>query len=199
MLYQHVVTLNEPLAHIIYLTLDRRDLNDLKRVRPNVDTHDLPTLEVSLHSFTVERIVAFSVGSVGGRLLDYFHNRRLQLNKAVTKQFAELLVAQKSSVPRVAALYPKLSFINRKLYIEPSTDIMADAVTFLQERGYVLENDGNDTLTFRLKGKGSRILKMCEDRITITRTSDGYFMEGHRKDVLRLASGLEYKFQNPQD
>lgn len=98
-----------------------------------------------------------------------------------------------------AALYPKLSFINRKLYIEPSTDIMADAVTFLQERGYVLENEGNDTLTFRLKGKGSRILKMCEDRITITRTSDGYFMEGHRKDVLRLASGLEYKFQNPQD
>ena len=36
-----------------------------------------------------------------------------------------------------------------------------------------------------------RLSKMYEDRITLTRTPDGYQMEGLRKDVLRLAVGIE--------
>ena len=96
----------------------------------------------------------------------------------------------------VAAVYPKLAFINRKLYIDPATDIQAQAVIFFKDRRYVLESQTEDTITFRVSGVGARLVKMCEDRITITRTLDGYYMEGLRKDVLRLASGLEYLFQN---
>ncbi len=99
----------------------------------------------------------------------------------------------------VAAIYPKLAFINRKLYIEPSTDIQDGAIQFFQDRRYVLESQSADTMTFRIKGSGARLIKMCEDRITITRTIDGYYMEGLRKDVLRFASGLEYKFQVKED
>ena len=99
----------------------------------------------------------------------------------------------------VAAIYPKLAFINRKLYIDPSVDIKAETVRFFQDRRYVLESQTDDTLTFRVAGMGTRLVKMCEDRITITRTLDGYYMEGHRKDVLRLASSLEYKFQDKED
>lgn len=99
----------------------------------------------------------------------------------------------------VAAVYPKLAFINRKLYIDPSVDIQAQTVIFFQDRRYVLESQSADTMTFRVKGAGARLVKMCEDRITITRTLDGYYMEGLRKDVLRFASGLEYKFQNQED
>ena len=95
----------------------------------------------------------------------------------------------------VAAVYPKLGFMNRKLYIAPAQDIMGEAVIFLQDRGYELENHTEGMMTFRLRSPLSRLVKMCEDRITITRTLDGYYMEGLRKDVLRLASGLEYKFQ----
>lgn len=99
----------------------------------------------------------------------------------------------------VAAVYPKLAFINRKLYIDPSTDIQAETVRYFKDRRYVLENQTADTMTFRVKGMGARLVKMCEDRITITRTEEGYYMEGHRKDVLRLASGLEYRFQDKED
>jgi hypothetical protein len=99
----------------------------------------------------------------------------------------------------VAAVYPKLGFADRRLYIEPSADIWNEATDFLLERGYIIESQAEDTMTFRLKGSISRLVKMCEDRITITRTTDGYHMEGLRKDVLRLASGLEYKFQNKED
>lgn len=99
----------------------------------------------------------------------------------------------------VAAVYPKLAFINRKLYIDPSTDIQAETVLFFKDRRYVLESQDADKMTFRVKGTGARLIKMCEDRITITRTPEGYYMEGLRKDVLRLASGLEYKFQEPEN
>jgi hypothetical protein len=99
----------------------------------------------------------------------------------------------------VAAVYPKLGFINRKLYIEPSSDIQAEIILFFQDRRYVLESQTSDTMTFRVKGAGSRLIKMYEDRITITRTIDGYYMEGLRKDVLRLTSGLEYKLLNKED
>lgn len=99
----------------------------------------------------------------------------------------------------VAAVYPKLGFINRKLYIDASLDVEADMISFLEERRYVLESRTDDTITFRLRGLGQRLVKMNEDRITITRSLDGYYMEGLRKDVLRLASGMEYKFLHKED
>ena len=39
---------------------------------------------------------------------------------------------------------------------------------------------------------------MYEDRITLRRTGDGYELEGLRKDVLRLAAGLEHRL-TPQN
>ena len=99
----------------------------------------------------------------------------------------------------VAAVYPKLAFINRKLYIDPAVDIQAETVRYFKDRRYVLESQTADTMTFRVSSMGTKLVKMCEDMITITRTADGYYMEGHRKDVLRLASGLEYKFQDKED
>lgn len=99
----------------------------------------------------------------------------------------------------VAAVYPKLAFINRKLYIDMANDCETDIIKFLEERNYQLESKTEDTMTFRLKGMGTRLIKMNEDRITVTRTLDGYYMEGLRKDILRLASALEYRFLNKED
>lgn len=99
----------------------------------------------------------------------------------------------------VAAVYPKVGFINRHLYINPSKDIMPQMEEIMRERRYVLESRTDTLMTFRVKGAGSRLVKMYEDRITLTRTADGYHMEGLRKDVLRIASALEYRFRDDQE
>ncbi len=99
----------------------------------------------------------------------------------------------------VAAVYPKVGFINRHLYINPSKDIMPQMEEIMRERRYVLESRTESRMTFRVKGAGSRLVKMYEDRITLTRTADGYHMEGLRKDVLRIASALEYRFRDDQE
>ena len=92
----------------------------------------------------------------------------------------------------VAAVYPKLGFISRDMSVSGSwSEIRMKTVEFMSERRYSLESESENKATFRLKGNTGRLTKMFEDRITLTKTADGWQMEGLRKDVLRLASGLE--------
>lgn len=97
----------------------------------------------------------------------------------------------------VGAVYPKLGFISRKIYVQKSKDEIRDAtVEYMSERSYGFESETPDSMTFRYRGTIGRLTRMYEDRIILTRTEDGYIMEGLRKDVMRLATGLEYRL-NP--
>ena len=93
----------------------------------------------------------------------------------------------------VGAVYPKLGFISRKMYIQKGKDEIRDAaVEYMSERSYGFESETPDSMTFRYRGTIGRLTRMYEDRIILTRTEDGYIMEGLRKDVMKLATGLEY-------
>ena len=99
----------------------------------------------------------------------------------------------------VGAVYPKLGFIARKMYVPKDKDqIRAEVVEYMSERMYGFESETPDSITFRYRGTVGRLTRMYEDRIVLTRTEDGYTMEGLRKDVMRLATGLEYRL-NPQN
>ena len=92
----------------------------------------------------------------------------------------------------VAAVYPKVGFINRDIASEKDwEDMKQTAVEFMKERQYDLESETEDTVTFRFRGTIGRLSKMYEDRLTLKKTAYGYQMEGLRKDVMRLSSGLE--------
>lgn len=98
----------------------------------------------------------------------------------------------------VAAVYPKVGFISRAVPSERRwDDIRADVVNFMKERQYDFEAENGQSITFRHRGALNRLTRMYEDRITLTLTQDGFMMEGLRKDVFRLATGLEYRL-NPQ-
>lgn len=94
----------------------------------------------------------------------------------------------------VAAVYPKFGFINRRLFIDADWDSLRNtAMTYMTERRYVLVSENNDEMTFRCKDMTSRITKMYEDFVILRKTEDGYVLEGLRKDVIRLAAGLEHR------
>ena len=98
----------------------------------------------------------------------------------------------------VASVYPKLGFISRKIYVSKDlSQIREEVVTFMSERSYGFESETYESITFRYKGTMGRLTRMCEDRIVLTRTAEGYYLDGLRKDVLRLATSLEYKL-NPE-
>lgn len=93
----------------------------------------------------------------------------------------------------VAAVYPKFGFVTRKLNTTADWDTLkATAKTYFQEKPFVLESETADCVTFRRRDVISRLTKMGEDRISLSRTDDGFVMEGLRKDVFLYATGLEY-------
>ena len=100
----------------------------------------------------------------------------------------------------VAAVYPSLAFIKRDIpltkgYIASKDEI----ISYMKDRRYEVESDTENALTFRVKGIVNKLSKMYEDRITITPTLEGIQIEGLRKDIIRLASGLEFKLEPPQN
>lgn len=95
----------------------------------------------------------------------------------------------------VAAVYPKVGFMTRKVEVNRDWDeIREEALEFFKDRRYELESETADKITFRIKGVQGRLAKMYEDRVTVTRVFDGYEFEGLRKDVLRIATGFETRF-----
>lgn len=99
----------------------------------------------------------------------------------------------------VAAVYPKVGFITREIPVDKDwNEIRETAVGYFRDRRYDIESESASEVTFRLRGAVGRLTKMNEDRLTLRRTADGYTLEGLRKDVLRLAIGLEHRL-TPQN
>lgn len=93
----------------------------------------------------------------------------------------------------VAAVYPKFGFVRRKLDTEADWNtVRNEAVSYFTAKPFKVESETADTVAFRRRNTMERITKMGEDRITLVRTDEGYFLEGLRKDVYLYASGLEY-------
>ena len=99
----------------------------------------------------------------------------------------------------VSAIYPRFGYTKRGVRVPGSyAEIRDKVVSFMEERGYELETEEGENLTFRLRNKFNRAARTWEDRITLTRELAGFYMEGISKDVARLASALEFKFRNPE-
>lgn len=92
----------------------------------------------------------------------------------------------------VSAVYPKVTFITRDVPVNRNwEEIREDALSYFRDRKYEVESETPERITLRMKDMAGRLSRMYEDRITVTRTLDGYEFNGHRKDVMRLAAGFE--------
>ena len=100
----------------------------------------------------------------------------------------------------VSAIYPRFGFCKRGAIIPGSyEDIRPGLVRYMAGRGYQVEIEEGENLSFRLKSPLQRFLKLLfEDRITFTRDRAGFYVEGRTKDVVRIVSGLEALFNGPR-
>jgi hypothetical protein len=99
----------------------------------------------------------------------------------------------------VAAVYPKLGFISRRLDTDADWNTVKEkAVEYFNEKPFRFESETADSISFRRRGAITRLLKMSEDRITVRKDGDGFVMEGLRKDVTLFATGLEYLLPSPE-
>lgn len=95
-----------------------------------------------------------------------------------------------------AAIYPKFGYSSRRIYMNGSFEQIFPALEEeMQNRGYRLEKRTGEDLTFRMRSTTARISRLGEDRITMTRTLNGWNIEGPGKDVIRIVNGINSRFQ----
>ena len=98
----------------------------------------------------------------------------------------------------ISAIYPSVGFIRKEAMIPGSWEEDKNIIKeFMGGRGYVLETEDTGTMSFRKTGM-SRFTRMYEDRVTLSAKIGGVEIEGMRKDVLRLAMGLESRFRREE-
>lgn len=99
----------------------------------------------------------------------------------------------------VAAIYPSLAFISRDIPAKGEFSAQKQEIKeYMKDHRYELESETGSVLTFRVRGIAGKLAKMYEDRITITSTLGGIQIDGLRKDVIRLAAGLNARLNRPE-
>lgn len=95
----------------------------------------------------------------------------------------------------MAAAYPHFGFSTRSAHMPGETAALLPTIKqVMDEHGYKMtEQDAGGNLKFRKRAPLTRMLKMGEDTLTLTRTATGYDIEGMTKDMVRVVSALEYR------
>ena len=96
-----------------------------------------------------------------------------------------------------ALVYPLTGFRKQEAVVPGEwKDVRNKVVSYMESKGYDLESEEGEMMTFRLHSLVGRAFKMFEDRITMTKSPMGVEVEGLRKVIVRVISGLEYSFRN---
>ena len=93
-----------------------------------------------------------------------------------------------------ALIYPKLGFSSRTAHLYGTIeDNRQEIIRVMDILDYRLESESADTMSFVKRSPLTRLVKMYEDRITLSSTPVGLEVEGLTKDIVRVVSGLEAK------
>ena len=97
----------------------------------------------------------------------------------------------------VAALYPKLSFYKKELYLDGDFTKYATMIDeVMKGLDYVLEKQEPGKVTYIKKSGYARLTRMYEDRVTFETADNPVLVEGYRKDLLRILSAVNYRIRH---
>lgn len=95
-----------------------------------------------------------------------------------------------------SAIYPAIGYGSRSALIPGAFgDIRAGVLETMEERGYRLEEEDGENLSFVKRSPVQRLAGMYEDRLRFERTMSGFEIEGRVKDLVRVISALEARFR----
>lgn len=98
----------------------------------------------------------------------------------------------------ISAIYPIFGYTKRlATVLGDHADLRNGVVELMESRGYKLESEADERMTFRSRSAVNRIFRVWEDRVTIEKGLGGFYVEGLSRDIARIVAGLEYKFRNP--
>jgi hypothetical protein len=119
--------------------------------------------------------------------------------KAAGLSFVDLF--KEGSLPKIAlffvavsALYPKLSFYKKEIYLNGDFTKYAGMIDeVMKNLGYKLESNDPGCVTYIKDSAYARLTRMYEDRVTFETADNPIRVEGYRKDLLRILSAINYR------
>ena len=99
-----------------------------------------------------------------------------------------------------SAVYPVLGYYNKKIYTNNNFAAKKQSIIDYMTNGgrYMLTDDSNGRLTFRIKSPFIRFMRLYEDAIVIDYTSNPVIMSGLRKEVVRYSRNIETIIQSEE-
>lgn len=92
--------------------------------------------------------------------------------------------------------YPFFGYQKRKVRVAGDPALARDGIVeALKIRGYVLDDEKDGALSFKLASPVNRAFRMWEDRITLTPVLGGFEAEGLSRDLVRVVSSIEHHFR----
>ncbi|MCQ2184189.1 MAG: hypothetical protein MJY62_02100 [Bacteroidales bacterium] len=96
----------------------------------------------------------------------------------------------------LSALYPMIGYCTAKAPAGGTLSERRDAIVeYMLGKGYVVEKETPDSLSFRRKSFLHRLNRTFEDRITVAPEFGGFTVRGLRRDAVTLACGIENLFR----
>lgn len=92
----------------------------------------------------------------------------------------------------VAAIYPALGFQKKPLYVSNVNEHKKEIKELFENANYVVASESATSISFKLRNPFLRVLRLCEDYVTVDFSDNPVMIEGLRKDVLRFSRGIEY-------
>ncbi len=99
----------------------------------------------------------------------------------------------------VAAIYPALGFQKKELYISNIGEHKKEIKELFENANYVVASESATSISFKLRNPFLRVLRLCEDYVTIEFSGNPATIEGLRKDVLRFSRGIDYICRENED
>ncbi|MBR6269169.1 MAG: hypothetical protein IKR30_01190 [Bacteroidales bacterium] len=100
----------------------------------------------------------------------------------------------------VAAIYPFLSFITRKIQLRSAfADYRSLVVEVFRSLGYIIEDENDKMISFRMERSADRLTRFFEDRITVSKESDPMVLKGYRRDLDRIVRNIKYKIAEQEE
>lgn len=100
----------------------------------------------------------------------------------------------------LAAVYPFVGFIRRKIYSERPFSEDKDAVKgIFSKLDYVLISDREGLMVFRPRKAFVRFMRLYEDAVRVDYTGSPIVVSGLRKDTYRLSRAMEIYLQTPKE
>ena len=97
----------------------------------------------------------------------------------------------------VSAVYPLIAFAKIKAIVPGEyADVRRTVIETLSARGYDLEKEEGENLSFRAHSHARRLARMYEDRIELERDFTGFQVKGKRQDIVRIIHAIESASRN---